>query len=74
MRNGKVAEYEFRGIGRLLDDALEAVEAENPKLKGVLEKDYARKQIDAALPELIDLIAGIPFEHETLKANPTYAL
>ena len=69
VRNGKVAEYEFKGIGRLLDDALEAVEAENPKLKGVLEKDYARKQIDAALPGLIDLIAGIPFEHETLKAK-----
>ena len=67
--NGKTAEYKFNGIGRLLDDALEAVEKENPKLKGVLEKDYARKQIDSALPGLIDLIAEIPFHHGTLKAK-----
>lgn len=69
VKNGKTAEYEFKGIGRLLDDALEAVEKENPKLKGVLEKDYARKQIDSALPGLIDLIAEIPFHHGTLKAK-----
>lgn len=69
VRNGKSSEYEFRGVGRLLDDALEAVEKENPRLKGVLEKDYARKQIDDALPKLIDLIATIPFQHETLKAK-----
>ena len=38
VKNGKTIEYEFKGIGRLLDDALEAVEKENPRLKGVLEK------------------------------------
>ncbi len=69
VKNGKTTEYKFNGIGRLLDDALEAVEKENLKLKGVLEKDYARKQIDAALPGLIDLIAEIPFHHGTLKAK-----
>ncbi|MHB8914330.1 MAG: class I SAM-dependent DNA methyltransferase [Thiobacillus sp.] len=69
VKNGKVYEYKFNGIGRLLDDALEAVEKENPKLKGVLEKDYARKQIDTALPGLIDLIAEIPFKHGTLHAK-----
>ncbi len=69
VKNGKVWEYEFKGIGRLLDDALEAIEKENPKLKGVLEKDYARKQIDSALPGLIDLIAEIPFQHQTLNAK-----
>ncbi len=69
VKNGKTSEYEFKGIGRLLDDALEAVEKENPRLKGVLEKDYARKQIDTALPGLIDLIAEIPFHHGTLKAK-----
>ena len=69
VKNGKTTEYEFKGIGRLLDDALEAVERENTKLKGVLEKDYARKQIDSALPGLIDLIAEIPFHHGTLKAK-----
>lgn len=69
VRNGKTSEYVFKGIGRLLDDALDAVEKENPKLKGVLEKDYARRQIDAALPNLIDLVATIPFHHESLKAK-----
>jgi len=69
VKNGKTWEYDFKGIGRLLDDALEAIEKENPKLKGVLEKDYARKQIDSALPGLIDLIAEIPFKHQTLNAK-----
>lgn len=69
VKNGKTTEYKFNGIGRLLDDALEAVEKENPKLKGVLEKDYARKQIDSALPGLIDLIAEIPFKHGALHAK-----
>jgi type I restriction enzyme M protein len=69
VKNDKTAEYEFKGIGRLLDDALDAVERENSKLRGVLEKDYARKQIDSALPGLIDLIAEIPFHHGTLKAK-----
>ncbi len=69
VKNGKTTEYKFNGIGRLLDDALEAIEKENPKLKGVLEKDYARKQIDSALPGLIDLIAEIPFQHGTLHAK-----
>jgi len=69
VKNGKASEYEFKGIGRLLDDALDEVEKENTRLKGVLEKDYARKQIDATLPSLIDLIAEIPFQHETLKAK-----
>ncbi|MDX1253621.1 MAG: type I restriction-modification system subunit M [Gammaproteobacteria bacterium] len=69
VKNGKTTEYKFNGIGRLLDDALEVVEKENPKLKNVLEKDYARKQIDSALPGLIDLIAEIPFQHGTLHAK-----
>jgi len=69
VKNGKTYEYKFNGIGRLLDDALEAVEKENSKLKGVLEKDYARKQIDSSLPGLIDLIAEIPFHHGTLHAK-----
>jgi type I restriction enzyme M protein len=58
---------EFKGVGRMLDDALEAIEKENPKLKGVLNKDYARLQLESG--ELIDLIATIPFHHETMKAK-----
>jgi type I restriction enzyme M protein len=69
VKNGKTFEYKFNGIGRLIDDALEAVEKENAKLKGVLDKNYASKQIDSALPGLIDEIAKIPFNHNTLKAK-----
>src|SRR5216683_1228585 len=47
-------------IGRLLDDAMLAIEKENPSLKGVLPKDYARESLDKhRLGELIDLIGTI---------------
>lgn len=69
VKNGKVYEYKFKGIGRLLDDELEAVEKENPKLKGVLDKSYARWRVDGALPRLIDEFAKIPFNHTSLKAK-----
>jgi type I restriction enzyme M protein len=49
-------------VGRLVDDAMEAIERENPALKGVLPKDYARPTLDKArLGELIDLIGSINF-------------
>ena len=47
-------------IGKLVDDAMIAIEKENPKLKGVLPKDYARPTLDKhTLGELIDLIGTI---------------
>ena len=47
-------------IGRLVDDAMVAIEKDNPRLKGVLPKDYARPAIDKQrLGELIDLFASI---------------
>ena len=37
-------------IGKRIDDALTVIEAENPKLKGILDKRYARAQLpDLAL-------------------------
>jgi type I restriction enzyme M protein len=69
VKNGKVYEYEFKGIGRLLDDALEAVEKDNPKLKNVLDRSYARWRVDDALPGLIDEFAKVPFHHGALKAK-----
>ena len=69
VRNGKAQTYKMVSVGRLLDVALDAIEKDNPKLKGVLSKDYARLQIDSAkLGQLIDLIATIPFHHDSLKA------
>jgi type I restriction enzyme M protein len=69
VKNGKVTQYQFRDIGRLIDDALAEVEKENPRLKGVLEKEFAQKRIDSALPSLIDQFSKIPFEHESLGAK-----
>ena len=69
VKNGKTFEYKFKGIGRLLDDALEAVEKDNPKLKGVLDKSYARWRVDEALPGLIDEFSKIPFNHGALRAK-----
>jgi len=47
-------------IGKLLDDAMVAIERDNPALKGVLPKDYARPALDKQrLGELIDLIGTI---------------
>src|SRR5664280_1985494 len=47
-------------IGKKIDDAMVAIERENPSLKGVLSKDYARPAIDKTqLGELIDLMSTI---------------
>ena len=47
-------------IGQLIDEAMSAIEHDNPSLKGVLPKDYARPSLDKLrLGELIDLIATI---------------
>ena len=47
-------------IGQLIDEAMSAIEGDNPSLKGVLPKDYARPSLDKPkLGQLIDLIATI---------------
>jgi type I restriction enzyme M protein len=47
-------------IGKIVDDAMIAIEKENPGLKGVLPKEYARPGLDKArLGELIDLVGAI---------------
>jgi type I restriction enzyme M protein len=47
-------------IGKLIDDAMIAIEDENKPLKGVLLKDYARASLDKQmLGELVDLIGTI---------------
>jgi len=49
-------------IGKRIDDALAAIEGENPKLKGILDKRYARAQLpDGKLGELVDLVSTIGF-------------
>ncbi|HKK60823.1 MAG TPA: N-6 DNA methylase [Salinivirga sp.] len=47
-------------IGKSVDEAMDAIEKENPSLKGVLPKVYARQNLDpTSLGELIDLIGNI---------------
>ena len=47
-------------IGKYVDEAMDAIEKENPSLKGVLPKVYARQNLDpTSLGELIDLIGNI---------------
>lgn len=47
-------------IGKLIDDAMDAIEKDNPNLKGVLPKDYAREALDKkSLGGIIDLIGTI---------------
>jgi type I restriction enzyme M protein len=47
-------------IGKLVDAAMDAIEKENPSLKGVLPKVFARDNLDpASLGQLIDLVGNI---------------
>ncbi len=47
-------------IGKLVDDAMVAIERDNTRLKGILPKDYARPALDKhRLGELIDLVGTI---------------
>lgn len=47
-------------IGKTVDESMDAIERENPSLKGVLPKVYARQNLDpTSLGELIDLIGKI---------------
>lgn len=64
---GKAEPEEMRTVGWLIDNAMEAVERENAKLKNVLNKDFARTQIDSH--KLADLIAHFS---DTNFTQPTY--
>ena len=47
-------------IGKIVDDAMDAIEKENASLKGVLPKVFARQNLDpTSLGELIDLVGNI---------------
>jgi len=47
-------------IGKIIDDAMLAIERDNPTLKGVLPKDYAHPRLDKhRLGQLIDMIGNI---------------
>lgn len=70
------AQWEFlrekavqKDIGKYLDEAMEAIENENPKqLKGVLPKIYSHTPIEShILSELINIFSKIKFNHDIQK-------
>ena len=56
------AQAKAADIGVRIDAALEAIEVDNPRLKGILDKRFGRAQFEPGkLGELIDLISKIGF-------------
>jgi type I restriction enzyme M protein len=54
------ANAKLPSIGKDVDDAMVAIERDNPRLKGALNKNYGRADLDKhRLGELIDLIGSI---------------
>ena len=57
-------------IGQLVDDAMAGIERDNPALKNVLPKDYARPALDKQrLGQLIDLISNIKVGDEDARSK-----
>ncbi|KKW68755.1 restriction endonuclease HindVIIP subunit M [Lampropedia cohaerens] len=68
---GKTTPEKMRAVGWLIDNAMEAVERENPPLKDVLNKDFARTQIASEkLAELIALFSDTDFAAKAYKGQP----
>ena len=59
-------------IGTLVDDAMAAIERDNPSLKGVLPKDYARPGLDKQrLGQIINLVSDIAMGSTADRAKDT---
>lgn len=57
-------------IGKRIDEALAEIEAQNPQLKNILDKRYARAQLpDGKLGELVDMISIIGFGGDAHQAR-----
>lgn len=53
-------------IGKVIDDAMIAIESENKKLKGILPKNFARPELDKRrLGEVVDLFTNIKMTEGT---------
>jgi type I restriction enzyme M protein len=56
-------------VGKVIDDALAEIESENPRLKSILDKRFARTQLEpGTLGALIDLISTVGFTGNGQKA------
>ncbi len=57
-------------IGKIIDDALIEIEKENKSLKGVLDKRYAKPDLDKTiLGETVDMITNIKFDQEGVNSK-----
>ncbi len=57
-------------IGQLIDDAMDGIERDNPALKDVLPKNYARPALDKQrLGQLIDMISNIRVGDEAARSK-----
>jgi type I restriction enzyme M protein len=70
--NGKKSTYTMKSLGRFIDDALEEVEKENPKLKNVIGKNrYSQLELPAeSLRGLINLFSDTDFTQPTHDGKP----
>ena len=58
------------GIGKTVDEAMMAIERDNPSLKGVLPKDYAHPRLDKQrLGQLIDMIGNVGLGDEANRSR-----
>lgn len=68
---GKDEPEEMRTVGWLIDNAMEAIERENPKLKNVLNKEFARTEIESSkLADLIAHFSDTQFHAKTYNGEP----
>ncbi len=68
---GKDEPEEMRSVGWLIDNAMEAIERENAKLKNVLNKNFASTELSSAkLADLIALFSDTNFHATKYKGQP----
>lgn len=68
---GKDEPEEMRSVGWLIDNAMEAIERENAKLKNVLNKNFANTELESAkLADLIALFSDTNFHATEFKGQP----
>jgi len=64
-KNAKMPE-----IGKIIDNAMDLTERENPSLRDILPKNYTREDLDKKrLGELVDLISGIALGDKASKSK-----
>lgn len=68
---GKDEPEEMRSVGWLIDNAMEAIKRENPRLKNVLNKDFVRVQLEPCkLAGLISHFSDTDFSAREYKGKP----